>query len=147
MSINIFRRNFVGVVGWCDGAGLTSSAGASYKLDYSRARAYCTSSWCGRGCLGIFTLIYHFIPPSPPLLETARYRLKYCLKGPINPKPTNQPTNRNFVFLPEVNWKYFGTGKCVGIGQNNCRGVLIHLEQILYLIRAFSDFKAFLYIF
>ena len=25
--------------------------------------------------------------------ETARYRLKYCLKGPLNPKqPTNQPT-------------------------------------------------------
>ena len=22
---------------------------------------------------------------------TARYRLKYCLKGPLNPKPTNQP--------------------------------------------------------
>ena len=25
-----------------------------------------------------------------PLRETARYRLKYCLKGPLNPK---QPTN------------------------------------------------------
>ena len=24
--------------------------------------------------------------------ETARYRLKYCLKGLLNPKPTNQPT-------------------------------------------------------
>ena len=25
--------------------------------------------------------------------ETARYRLKYCLKGPLSPKqPTNQPT-------------------------------------------------------
>ena len=30
---------------------------------------------------------------SPFLWETARYRLKYCLKGPLNPKqPTNQPT-------------------------------------------------------
>ena len=30
---------------------------------------------------------------SPSLRETARYRLKYCLKGPLNPKqPTNQPT-------------------------------------------------------
>ena len=29
---------------------------------------------------------------SPSLWETARYRLKYCLKGPLNPKqPTNQP--------------------------------------------------------
>ena len=28
---------------------------------------------------------------SPSLWETARYRLKYCLKGPLNPKqPTNQ---------------------------------------------------------
>ena len=28
---------------------------------------------------------------SPFLWETARYRLKYCLKGPLNPKqPTNQ---------------------------------------------------------
>ena len=28
---------------------------------------------------------------SPSLWETARYRLKYCLKGPLNP---NQPTNQ-----------------------------------------------------
>ena len=29
-----------------------------------------------------------------PLWETARYRLKNYLKGPLNPKqPTNQPTN------------------------------------------------------
>ena len=46
----------------------------------------------GGGCLDIFTLIYPFFPLSPSLWETARYRLKYCLKGPLNPKPTNQPT-------------------------------------------------------
>ena len=47
----------------------------------------------GGGCLYIFTLIYPFSPLSPPSLwETARYRLKYCLKGPLNPKTTNQPT-------------------------------------------------------
>ena len=46
---------------------------------------------CG-GCLDIFTLIYPFFPLSPSLWETARYRLKYCLKGPLNPKqPTNLP--------------------------------------------------------
>ena len=46
----------------------------------------------GGGCLYIFTLIYPFSPLSPSLWETARYRLKYCLKGPLNPKqPTNQP--------------------------------------------------------
>ena len=46
----------------------------------------------GGGCLDIFTLIYPFSPLSPSLWETARYRLEYCLKGPLNPKqPTNQP--------------------------------------------------------
>ena len=40
----------------------------------------------GGGCLDIFTLVYHFSPFSPSLWETARYRLKYCLKGPLNPK-------------------------------------------------------------
>ena len=45
----------------------------------------------GGGCLDIFTLIYPFFPLSPSLWETARYRLKYCLKGPLTPKqPTNQ---------------------------------------------------------
>ena len=45
----------------------------------------------GGGCLDIFTLIYPFCPLSPSLWETARYRLKYCLKGPLNSKqPTNQ---------------------------------------------------------
>ena len=40
----------------------------------------------GGGCLNIFTLIYPFSPLSPSLWETAQYRLKYCLKGPLNPK-------------------------------------------------------------
>ena len=50
----------------------------------------------GGGGLDIFTLIYPSFPLSPSLWETARYRLKYCLKGPLNPKPTNQPT----IYLP-----------------------------------------------
>ena len=46
----------------------------------------------GGGGLDIFTLIYPFSSLSPSLWETARYRLKYCLKGPLNTKqPTNQP--------------------------------------------------------
>ena len=46
----------------------------------------------GGGCLDLFTLIYPFSPHFPSLWETARYRLKYCLKGPLNPKqPTDQP--------------------------------------------------------
>ena len=40
----------------------------------------------GGGCLDIFTLIYPFCPLSPSLWGTARYRLKYCLNGPLNPK-------------------------------------------------------------
>ena len=47
----------------------------------------------GGGCLDIFTLICPFFPLSPSLWEATRYRLKYCLKGPLNPKPTNQPTS------------------------------------------------------
>ena len=46
----------------------------------------------GGGCLDIFTLICPFFPLSPSLWETARYRLKYCLKGPLNPKPTKELT-------------------------------------------------------
>ena len=47
----------------------------------------------GESCLAILTLIYPFSPLSSSLWETARFRLKYCLKEPLNPKqPTNQPT-------------------------------------------------------
>ena len=45
----------------------------------------------GGFCFDIFSLIYLFSILSPSLWETAQYRLKYCLKGPLNPKqPTNQ---------------------------------------------------------
>ena len=50
----------------------------------------------GGGCLDIFTLICPFSPLSPSLWETARYRLKYCLKGPLNPK---QSTNSHLYCL------------------------------------------------
>ena len=45
------------------------------------------------GCLDIFTLICPFSSLSPSLWEMARYRLKYCLKRPLNPK---QPTTKIF---------------------------------------------------
>ena len=46
----------------------------------------------GAGYLDIFSLIYPISILSPSLWETARYRLKYCLKGPLSLKqPTNQP--------------------------------------------------------
>ena len=44
----------------------------------------------GGGCLDIFTLLYPFSPLSPSLWETVRYRLKYCHKGPLNPKQQQQ---------------------------------------------------------
>ena len=50
----------------------------------------------GGGCLDIFTLVYPFSSLSPSLWETARYRLKYCLKGPLNPK---QPTNQRGLIM------------------------------------------------
>ena len=52
----------------------------------------------GGGCLDIFTLVYHFFL-SPSLWETARYRLKYCLKGPLSPK---QPTNQSGCFRNRI---------------------------------------------
>ena len=52
----------------------------------------------GWGCLDIFTLICPFSLLSPSLWETTRYRLKYCLKGSLSPKTTNQP--KSFSVLP-----------------------------------------------
>ena len=45
----------------------------------------------GGGLFGLFTLLYPFSPLFSSLWETAQYRLKYCLKGLLNPK---QPTNK-----------------------------------------------------
>ena len=61
----------------------------------------------GGACLDIFTLVCHFSYLSPSLWETARNRLKYCLKGPLSPKqPTNhlksgiEEFHRKYVFFP-----------------------------------------------
>ena len=43
----------------------------------------------------LLSSILSLLSPSP--WATARYRLKYCLKGPLNPKTTNQPTERQTV--------------------------------------------------
>ena len=48
----------------------SSSAGASYNLDDSRARAYCACSGCGGGCLDNFTLLCRF--------SSLSLCLKYC---------------------------------------------------------------------
>ena len=53
----------------------------------------------GVGRLDIFTLVYPFSALSPSLWETTRYRLKYCLKGSLSPKTTNQPTALSVVYI------------------------------------------------
>ena len=55
----------------------------------------------GGDCLDIFTPLCPFSPLPPSLWETARYRLKYCLKGPLNQKqPPNQPTRNKLTLVP-----------------------------------------------
>ena len=49
----------------------------------------------GVGYLDIFSLIYPISILSPSPWETARYRLKYCLKGPLSPKQPTNPTVDN----------------------------------------------------
>ena len=80
-------------VGWCDGPGKLPVPGRpTFWMIVGQGPA-ALAVGAGGGCLDIFTLIYPFSPLSPSLWETARYRLKYCLKGPFNPKqPTNQPS-------------------------------------------------------
>ena len=77
----------------------------------------------GGCCLDIFTLIYPFFSLSPSLWDTARYRLKYCLKGPLNPKlPTNQPNTIKNTLLNIVKKSMKGPVKSLA-NQNSC-GVL-----------------------
>ena len=44
-------------------------------------RAYCACGRCGWGLFGRFYSRHSFLSLSLSLSETARYRLKYCLKG------------------------------------------------------------------
>ena len=56
----------------------------------------------GAGGGGLDILLSTILSPlSPSLWETARYRLKYCLKGPLNPKPTNQQPE---IYLLQRGW-------------------------------------------
>ena len=74
--------------------------GCPTNLDWSRARpqgptAYAVGA-CG-GCLHISFSRLSFLFLSHSIWETARYRLKYCLKVPLSPK---QPTNHCSVGDP-----------------------------------------------
>ena len=58
----------------------------------------------GAGGGGLEFLLSSILSPlSPSLWETARYRLKYCLKRPLNPK---QPTNQPILFCSVCNLKW-----------------------------------------
>ena len=75
---------------WCDGAGKLPVPGRPTICITVGQGPTALALGAGGGCLDIFTLVCPFSPLSPSLWETAQYRLKYCLKGPLNPK---QPTN------------------------------------------------------
>ena len=87
------------LLGWSGGAmvlGKLPVPGRPTILITVRQGPIALAVGAGGGCLDIFTLFC--------LWETARYRLKYCLKGPFNPKqPTANCTNGSrlsgFMFL------------------------------------------------
>ena len=83
-----------GFVGWLGGAmvlGKLPVPGRPTILIRVGQGSTALTVGAGGGCLDIFTLIYPFSPLSPYPCGAVRYRLKYCLKVPLNPKqPTNQ---------------------------------------------------------
>ena len=116
----LLKQSIVGCLfclyrGWSGGAKVLGNLpvpGRPTNLDYSRARAYCACSRCGWGLCGHFTLIYPYSFLSPSLWETARYRLKYCLKGPLSPKqPTNQSVFISFILHFISYFRLFGEEK------------------------------------
>ena len=88
----------------------------------------------GGGCLDIFTLLYPFSPLFPSLWETARYRLKYCLKGPLNPK---QPTNQKSISCYSKHISYIILACSSNIWKSH--GCVCNMSCLsIYLIRSFS---------
>ena len=65
--------------------------GRPTTFENSSARAFCACSRCGGSCFLSSIISLFFLP----LWETARSRLKYCLKGQLNLK---QPNNHLFLF-------------------------------------------------
>ena len=82
-----------------------------------------TAVGAGGDCLDIFTLLYPFSPLSPSLWETARYRLKYCLKGLLSGRvaqSVGHPTHKSEVLgsIPGLatyfrfSFRFFKKGSC-----------------------------------
>ena len=102
----------------------------------------------GGGCLDIFILLYLFSPISPSLWETARYRLKYCLKGPLNPKqPTNQPILRHLpdTALNVTNWPIF-VSRCITVVCLLFLCACIRLGDVLLALVIFAFFLKVLFV-
>ena len=83
------------MVGWCDGPGEASSAGASTIWVKAGQGPIALAVGADGGVFWTFFLSSILSSLSPSLWETARYRLKYCLKGPLNPK---QPPNHYWLY-------------------------------------------------
>ena len=80
---------------WSGGAkvlGKLSVPWCPTSLDDSRSRACCACSRCGWGLFGHFFSHLYFPFSFSLSLGNGPNRLKYCLKGPLKPKTTNQPT-------------------------------------------------------
>ena len=85
------RHTFLSLAGWSGGAmvlGKVPVPGRPTILIAVGQGPIALAVGAGGGGLDIFLLSSILFPS---LWETARYRLKYCLKGPLNPKQqTNQ---------------------------------------------------------
>ena len=92
------RSLIIGVSGLGDRPGQLSFKGRPPSLDRSRARTRFAWSRCG-WVLHCYFSLSPFIPLfSRSLLETARYILRHCLKGPLN-RPPPPPTKLHLLFI------------------------------------------------
>ena len=111
---------------WSGGAmvlGKLPVPGRPTNLDYSRTRAFCACSRCGWGLFGHFFSHLSFLFLSPSLRETARYRLKYCLKGLLSPKqPTNQPVESGSILGLSNGFGLYTFGSGAGTGCGTATG-------------------------
>ena len=85
--------------------GKLSVSGCHTNLDDGMARACCDCSRCGWGCLDIVFLSSVISLLSPSLLETARYRRKYCLKGPLSSKQPTMELSTHIKVVTILNMK------------------------------------------
>ena len=92
-------------IGWFGGAkvlGKLPVSGRPTNLDYSRAMAYCACRKCGWGCSDFLSSVISVFFLSFSFWKTTRYRLKYCLKGPLSLtayQPTNQLASKHCYYV------------------------------------------------